>query len=86
MRALALLIVLAVTSTGQGLKDVRAIFVDSLGDADGAATVREKIIKQLAKSQVVSMVSEREKADAILTARDGTPRATVPITRQHRSS
>ena len=67
MRALALLLVLAVPSIGSGLKEVRSIFVDSLGDTAGAATIREKIIKKLAKSRSVSLVVDPEKADAILT-------------------
>jgi hypothetical protein len=67
MRPLAALVVMAVASLGQGLKDVKAIYVDSLGNAEGAEMIREKVINRLAKSQSVSVVLDIEKADAILT-------------------
>jgi len=67
MRALAVLVVLAMASLGQTLKDVKAIYVDSFGNAEGADMIREKVINRLAKSQSVLVVLDIEKADAILT-------------------
>jgi hypothetical protein len=58
---------LAVASFGQSLKDVKAIYVDSFGNAEGANMIREKVINRLAKSQSVSVVLDIGKADAILT-------------------
>jgi hypothetical protein len=56
MRALAVLVLLTVASFGQSLKDVKAIYVDSFGNAEGANMIRERVISQPVKSQSVSVV------------------------------
>lgn len=56
MRALAVLVLLTVASFGQSLKDVKAIYVDSFGNAEGANMIREKFISRPVKSQSVSVV------------------------------
>jgi len=67
MRILALLVVAAVTTLGQDIKSIKTIYVDSFGNAAGADMIREKVINRLAKSQVVSVVMDVDKADAVLT-------------------
>ena len=66
MRVLVLSFVLAAACFGQSLKDVKVIYVDSLGSAEGADVIREKVINRLAQSHL-SVVLDREQADAILT-------------------
>src|SRR5438128_10358886 len=50
----------------QRLGDIKKIYVASLGTADGADVIREKIIARLVQSGKVAVVESSEEADATL--------------------
>jgi hypothetical protein len=56
----------AFASEATSLREVRAVYVGSFGNAQGADLIREKVINRLVKSGKVSVVQEPESADAIL--------------------
>jgi hypothetical protein len=53
--------------SAQRLSEVKSIFVDSFGNAEGADIIREKVINRIAKSGKVQVVDALAQADAILT-------------------
>lgn len=68
--ALALILIVAgsaQTAVIEHLRDVRTIYVGSLGDAFGAEMIRNKLVDRLVKSGQVEIVESSERADAILT-------------------
>jgi hypothetical protein len=48
------------------LRDVKSIHVASLGTAQGASLIREKIIRKLTAARVFSLVDSPQDADAVL--------------------
>ena len=49
------------------LRDVRTVYVDYLGSAEGAEWIREKVINRIVKSGKISLAETPESADATLT-------------------
>jgi hypothetical protein len=50
------------------LREINVIYVAELGQTERAKTLRQEIIKELAKADFVRVVDAPEKADAVLTA------------------
>lgn len=50
------------------LREISVIYVAELGQTEKAKTLRQEIIKELAKSDFIRIVDAPEKADAVLTA------------------
>jgi hypothetical protein len=50
----------------QRLQDVHKIYVDSLGNGDGADVIRSKVITKLVKSGKLEVVQNPDQADAVL--------------------
>jgi hypothetical protein len=50
----------------QRLQDVHKIYLDSLGNGDGADVIRSKIITKLVKSGRIDVVQNPDQADAVL--------------------
>lgn len=53
-------------SAPQQLRDVKTIYVGSLGEGQGPSLIRSKVITYLVKSRQISVVESAEGADAIL--------------------
>jgi len=49
------------------LEEVKKIYVDSFGTAEGADLIKAKVVNRLVKSGRVSVVENRDAADAVLT-------------------
>ena len=52
--------------SAQQLRDVHRVFVDSLGNGEGADVIRSKVITRLVKSGHLEVVQSPELADAVL--------------------
>jgi hypothetical protein len=59
-------LVSAQTGDAQRLQDVHKIYVDSLGNGDGADVIRSKVITKLVKSGRFDVVQNPDQADAVL--------------------
>lgn len=55
-------------SGAERLREINVIYVAELGQTERAKTLRQEIIKELAKSDFIRVVDAPEKADAVLTA------------------
>jgi len=73
MRVAALTVVLftlpslILCQQASALRDVKKIYVDSFGTAEGADLIKEKLVNRLVKSGRVSVVEDPDAADAVLT-------------------
>lgn len=59
--------VLAQEKTISRLREVKTVYIDSLGDSEGAKLIREKLVNRLAMSNRISVTENRDEADAIIT-------------------
>jgi hypothetical protein len=57
----------ASAQTAQTLSEVKKVYVASLGDKDGAAELRDKLIGRLKKSRDIEVVGIPSAADAVIT-------------------
>jgi hypothetical protein len=53
--------------TAAALPQVKKVYVDSLGDKNGAAALRERLIQELNRSHAVQTVPSSSEADAVIT-------------------
>ena len=58
---------LGLSQQAGALSEVKKIFVDSFGAAEGAELIKEKLINRLVKSGRVTVVDNRVAADAVLS-------------------
>ncbi len=58
---------LGLSQQANTLSEVRKIFVDSFGTSEGADLIKEKLINRLVKSGRVTVVENRDAADAVLS-------------------
>lgn len=52
--------------TAESLSQVKKVFVDSLGTGQGAAELREAVIKALRKNTAIQVVPSASEADAVI--------------------